>query len=422
MSAPEAPQQISARLQGSHAERIYYVSDRFVSAVLKQNDSLFTPGCSIWTTSNLATLHRRFVQEPDTSAASFIDKFQRQLANVAPEIYQLAAELVYMHVLFASHKSISGSKKRALINTILSWSPSPVSIPEDLDQALNDGLAKMGVAFGTYRPFQIGFLLEFVQSWKELPVTEQQQLLMNPWAFKQLLFALPIRAAYAQREALLHIVHPDSFEPIVSRDHKQRIAQAFAHLVTSPTDDVDQRLQQIRRRLMAKYGPQFHFYDPTIKALWLGEYEAVPDPEPVLEDEATPTVSRQPGTSHVFVCYAREDEEFALSLAAQLQQQDIPIWMDQLSLEYGVDWDRAIDDALYDCAVLLIVLSPAAVNSDEVRSELRVVLNERKRIVPVLYQPCRIPRQLLNLQRADFTAHGPDDAAALRKLVRVLRR
>jgi hypothetical protein len=422
MTRSDTPQSISARVHGSHAERIYKVSENFVSAVLQNNDSLFTPGCSIWRISNLSELHRRFVQQPDTSQASFITKFQHQLENAAPDTYQLAAELVYIHILLAARNSISGSKKRTLINTILSWSSHPVSIPEELDQALNDGLATMGVAFGTYRPFQIAFFLEFIQHWKDLPIAEQQQLLIDPWAFKQMLFALPIRAAYAQREALLHIVHPDSFEAIVSRDHKQRIARAFAHLVTVPTDDIDQRIQQIRRQLMTQHGDVFHFYQPAIQKLWLGEYESTPEPDPVLELESVPPLPAQTATNHVFICYARQDEEFALSLAAQLQQRDITIWMDQLSLEYGVDWDRAIDDALYDCAVLLIILSPASVHSDEVRSELRVALNERKPIVPVLYQNCRIPRQLLNLQRADFTAHGPDDAAALRKLVRVLRR
>jgi len=57
----------------------------------------------------------------------------------------------------------------------------------------------------------------------------------------------------------------------------------------------------------------------------------------------------------------------------------------------------------------LIVLSPAAVASNEVRGELRAALNLSKTIVPVLYQPCEIPRQLQNVQYLDLSsAHDAD--------------
>lgn len=420
MSSSNASAVVSARLREAHAQEFYPVAERFSSVALQRDDSLFTPGRSIWTSAHLNELYQRLMLEPDTSQASFMTKFERQLADASADVYQLAAELIYVHVLFASKGSISAARKRALVNTVLGWSPAPVGMPEDLDQALSDGLARMGVAFGTYRPFQLGFLLDFVRSWKELSSEERTHLLADPWAFKQMLFSLPIRAAYAQREALLHMIHPDTFEPIVSRDHKQRLARAFAQYVTVPTDDLDRQLQQIRQQFTPEYGNGFSFYEPGLRDIWLGQYEPTPEPEPGAEVEAPPVVTR--GTAgHVFICYAREDEEFALALAAQLKQRGIDIWIDQFNIEYGVDWDRAIDNALYDCGILLIILSPASVDSDEVRSELRVALNERRQIVPVLYQPCRIPRQLLHRQRADFTAHGPDDAQALQRLVRGLR-
>ena len=49
-----------------------------------------------------------------------------------------------------------------------------------------------------------------------------------------------------QREALLHLVHTDTFQAIVSTDHKEKISKTFADLVTLPTDDVDRQLEQIR--------------------------------------------------------------------------------------------------------------------------------------------------------------------------------
>jgi formylglycine-generating enzyme required for sulfatase activity len=125
--------------------------------------------------------------------------------------------------------------------------------------------------------------------------------------------------------------------------------------------------------------------------------------------------------NHVFIGYAREDSEFVFKLATNLKARGVPIWLDQWDIPYGADWDQSIERALYACACFVIVLSPAAVASDEVRGELYTALEERKPIVPVLYQPCRIPRRLQLIQRVDFTTRSPDEEAALNRLVCDLR-
>jgi formylglycine-generating enzyme required for sulfatase activity len=123
---------------------------------------------------------------------------------------------------------------------------------------------------------------------------------------------------------------------------------------------------------------------------------------------------------HVFICYARQDQDFVLKLAANLKERGARVWLDQWDISPSADWDLAIDNALYDCAQFLIVLSPAAVASGEVRGELRTALDENKPIVPVLYQKCRIPRRLKLIEHVDFTARGPDDGAALGQVLRAL--
>lgn len=126
------------------------------------------------------------------------------------------------------------------------------------------------------------------------------------------------------------------------------------------------------------------------------------------------------GGEHTFVCYAREDSEFVLPLASDLKAAGVNVWLDQWDIASGADWDYEIDKALYDCRHFLIVLSPDAVNSEEVRSELRTALNERKRIVPVLYKACRIPRRPTLIQYTDFTSAGADRGAALKQIVQAL--
>ena len=123
----------------------------------------------------------------------------------------------------------------------------------------------------------------------------------------------------------------------------------------------------------------------------------------------------------VFICYARADQAFALPLAEQLKARGVGVWIDQLENQVSDDWDRDIDRALRECSHLLIVLSPASVESREVRGELRTALDLGKPVLPVLYQPCEIPRQLRVVQFVDFTKHSPSDELPLGQLLRALQ-
>jgi cold shock CspA family protein len=122
----------------------------------------------------------------------------------------------------------------------------------------------------------------------------------------------------------------------------------------------------------------------------------------------------------VFVCYSRKDEDFVLKLAWHLKNKGVPIWLDQRDIPSGANWDRTIEKALNECASLLLVLSPSSVESDEVQSEWRWALDEKKVVVPILYQPCRIPFRLKPIQYIDFTSRSPDDKEALEQILNAL--
>src|SRR5687767_3830092 len=124
-----------ARVSGSVGEQFYAAAQRFVDAALRADDSLFTPGAAVWSIAHIDDLYRRFVENPDEGGDSFETKFRRQLAGAPPQIYQLAGELIYVHLLIAAG-NIGYQAKRALISDVLSWSSEPVAIPADLDQAL----------------------------------------------------------------------------------------------------------------------------------------------------------------------------------------------------------------------------------------------------------------------------------------------
>ena len=271
---------MGTRIMSSGTERVYAAAKRWVDVALRTDGSLFTPDKQIWTSQWSAELHRRFLNNPDENKGSFLDKLQRQLEGSPPEVYQLVGEVLYVHFLIVTTSSSAEEQKR--IYTVLQWSQSPVEIPSDLVDALTPGIANPGTGFHTYRPYQVGLLIEFVEQWKEKDPGERERLLDDPWAFKDFLMGVQLHSRLLrgnqntpriQRQALLHLTYPDTFEAIVNSDHKDKIAKTFETSTTEATQDVDKKLEQIRTALETKHvGGDHFFYQPVIRARWDDQY------------------------------------------------------------------------------------------------------------------------------------------------------
>ena len=124
--------------------------------------------------------------------------------------------------------------------------------------------------------------------------------------------------------------------------------------------------------------------------------------------------SDQGGT---FISYAREDSEFGLRLAKDLRAAGLDLWLDQLDIHPGERWDESVEKALRSSASLLVVLSPTAVQSNNVMDEISFALEENKRVIPILHRACEIPFRLRRVQHIDFTA---EYQGGLRRLLRSL--
>jgi len=285
---------VGSKSTGEGAERVYAAAKLWVERALKADDSLFTPGKPIWSGRWLRELRERFLDQPDLSKDSFYDKLLRQLQGSPPEVYQLMAETLYIHFVPAT-TVIKGIAKRNRINQVLGWSGQYIVIPDELNGALESGIGNPGAAFNTNRPWNVGFIIEFVNAWKAQNPVEQERILNDPWALKQFTTLTPNSAMFQevsgdgayrlQRHALLHLTHPDTFERIFSVTQKEKIAKSYENLLHEPTDDIDRKLQQIRRGIEARLGRDFDFYEDPIRRKW--------DPPPGSED---PPVSsdRQP--------------------------------------------------------------------------------------------------------------------------------
>jgi hypothetical protein len=122
-------------------------------------------------------------------------------------------------------------------------------------------------------------------------------------------------------------------------------------------------------------------------------------------------------TPSAFCSYSREDAAFALKLAEDLKAAGANVWMDQIDIEPGTPWDRAVEEALAASSRVLVILSPASVSSDNVSDELSFALSKHKRLIPVLYRECDVPFRLARLQHIDFTH---DYERGLKALIKAL--
>ena len=234
---------------------------------LRRGTSAFTPEVPLWSPATFAALRKHFLDQPDlTPGKSYLEKVAGQFTGAPDEAIQLMAELNYLHFLMPD--TMSAAKKRENVHAILALMQRPVAIPPKLDAGLEHGFINPGTYYLANRPAQIAYLIEFGDAWSRLGLEERERLLADPWAFKDFAFSVPVASAYAQREALLHLVFPDTFAAITSRDHKQLIVQRFKPLVSTTSDDVDKQLLDVTVALVPKYGEHFSFYSDEIKPRW----------------------------------------------------------------------------------------------------------------------------------------------------------
>ena len=92
------------------------------------------------------------------------------------------------------------------------------------------------------------------------------------------------------------------------------------------------------------------------------------------------------GKPRVFLSYARKDgEEFATNLRKRLKEKEpeITLWQDRAEMEGGIGWWKQIEDALEQVRFLVIVMTPAAMQSEMTRKEWRYARQHGVNVYPV---------------------------------------
>lgn len=84
------------------------------------------------------------------------------------------------------------------------------------------------------------------------------------------------------------------------------------------------------------------------------------------------------------------------------------VWLDEAALEPGARWKQQLRKAISNNDFVVVVLTPASVDSQWVKYEIENALAQSKKegrvkLIPLLLEDCDIPRELRNLQIVDFT-------------------
>jgi HEAT repeat protein len=105
---------------------------------------------------------------------------------------------------------------------------------------------------------------------------------------------------------------------------------------------------------------------------------------------------------HVFIAYDEDEAAFAANVTRQLQDAGFRVWSDNDQLRQDGEWREAIDEAIRDAFVLIVVLTPEASESDLVMYEWMFALGGGVEVIPVVRVPTDLHPRLEALQTLDF--------------------
>jgi hypothetical protein len=87
-------------------------------------------------------------------------------------------------------------------------------------------------------------------------------------------------------------------------------------------------------------------------------------------------------SADIVISYSRTDSDFVDRLEADLKAHNLTTWVDRRKLEGGQVWEADIRSAIDHCRVLLVVISPDALDSPWVTKEYRYALKRHKEASP----------------------------------------
>ncbi|MDX2034668.1 MAG: toll/interleukin-1 receptor domain-containing protein [Blastocatellia bacterium] len=118
---------------------------------------------------------------------------------------------------------------------------------------------------------------------------------------------------------------------------------------------------------------------------------------------------------NIFMSYSRREVGFIDDLTYRLEKEGYNVWLDYRSLVPGTPWANQIDKGVDEADVILLVVSKASIASQYVELEWRrVIAEEKKRIILLIFEAVDLPPELEKYEWVDFRE---DYEAGIRELV-----
>lgn len=265
--------------------KLLAAADVVVDEGLRKGLSAFSPGREVWTNSNIVALNDLWRSAKAVDGKSFNANLALQFADASDDLRLLMAEVIAFQLLPIA-KVMGHAKKRERVESALSTMAHPVEIPQVFDDAFSGGAFNPGQGMQSHIHHAITVVLDVLLGWAELSEEEQQAALDDPLLWRQLVMGLDSDFP-TQRYALLYLVHPGFFGPIVSADHRTRIRETFIGEIGGEfSEDADVDLQEIVIALQLKSGNPVDFYSDALEPRWHKNPRAVSIPS--VSDEDTP--------------------------------------------------------------------------------------------------------------------------------------
>ncbi len=127
-----------------------------------------------------------------------------------------------------------------------------------------------------------------------------------------------------------------------------------------------------------------------------------------------------PPKRDVFISYARSNAIMMRYVRKVLQEAGLSTWTDHEEIEPGHEsWINAIEDGITHSCCVVVILTPASIQSKWVRQERIYAEQLGKKIFPVLAEDTIIPIDLNTYQYTDI--RGDDDETKIQRLIKAIK-
>ena len=194
-----------------------------------------------------------------------MDTLEEQLDGAPDATILLAADLV--NLLQLPLVNVGQKGKAGRIRRMLTWLSEPRAPGPLLTYAWFEGSWHGGTGSNTMLWRALFDMVNFLREWWERPEDERALALNDPWQWSATLNSARLTMP-STSHGLRYLGFPDFFLPIVNRDHKMRIRNAFISEIVNPTGDLDRDLFAITVALQERTGGAVDYYSPALKQRW----------------------------------------------------------------------------------------------------------------------------------------------------------